>query len=112
MIYSVLLFVLVLAVDLITDVWLYREGAQPDKFRGTILRCIGLAPCVYWLGWRSVPLIFFLYLILFNGFYNLLIGQRWEFLGTTSIIDRYLAKLPRILKYILLTFSIIFYLYE
>jgi len=110
MIYAVLLFILVLAVDLVTDVRLYDKGLQPDKFRGAILRTVGLAPCVYWLGPWSIPGLFFLYLILFNGFYNILIGQRWEFLGTTSKIDLFLARLPRFLKYILLIFSILLYI--
>jgi len=110
MIYAVLLFILVLSVDLVTDVRLYDKGLQPNKTRGALLRVIGLAPCVYWLGPWSIPGLFFLYLILFNGFYNILIGQPWEFLGTTSKIDLFLARFPVYLKYLFLIFFILLYL--
>lgn len=109
MIFAVLIFIFVIGVDLLTDVQRYYAKRRVNHVRGGILRCIGLAPVVWLLGWQSIPMLFFLYLILFNGFYNLLIGQSWEFLGTTAKLDRLQAKVPKWVKYALLVASILFY---
>jgi hypothetical protein len=109
MIYAVLIFIFVIGADLFTDVDRYFGKRKVNHTRGAILRCIGLAPVVYFLCWQSIPMLFFLYLILFNGFYNLLIGQKWEFLGTTSKLDRMQAKIQKWVKYVLLILSIYFY---
>ena len=110
MIYAVLIFIFVIGADLLTDVQRYFAKRKVNHTRGAILRCIGLGPSVYFLGWQSIPMMFLLYLILFNGFYNLLIGQKWEFLGTTSKLDRMQAKVPKWIKYACFIVSLLIYL--
>lgn len=92
MIWGLAIFILVLAVDLYTDVRLFYKKRKVKHGRGAVLRCIGLAPAVYLLGWLAIPSMFFWYLILFNGFYNILINQKWEFLGTTAKMDKWQRK--------------------
>lgn len=99
MILGVAIFFLVLAVDLFTDVRLFYKKKKVNHTRGLILRLIGLAPGIYLLGWLVIPAMGFLYLILFNGFYNVLIGQRWGFIGSTAKLDRLQAKVPKWIKY-------------
>lgn len=87
MIYGIAIFISVLCVDLYTDVRLFYKKKKVNHIRGAALRCIGLAPAVWFLGWLSIPMIFFWYLTLFNGIYNLFINQKWEFVGTTAKLD-------------------------
>lgn len=92
MIWGAAIFVLVLVVDLYTDVRLFYKKRKVNHGRGAILRCIGLAPAVYLLGWWVIPAMFFWYLILFNGFYNILINQKWEYVGITAKMDKWQRK--------------------
>lgn len=111
MIYGIVIFIVVLAADLFTDIRLYYKKKKVNHVRGAILRTIGLAPAVWLMGWLSAPMLFFAYLILFNGVYNLFINQPWEFTGTTSAIDRVQNRYPVLkkVKYLLLIISIIIY---
>lgn len=89
MIYGLSIFVLVLATDLFTDVRLYYRKRKVNHSRGAVLRIVGLVPAVYFLGWIAIPAMGFIYLILFNGLYNVLIGQKWGFIGTTAKLDKW-----------------------
>lgn len=89
MIYGLTIFIVVLAVDLFTDVRLYYQKKKVNHTRGAVLRCAGLAPAVYFLGWPAIPAMGFTYLILFNGLYNVLIGQKWGFIGTSAKLDKW-----------------------
>lgn len=89
MIYGLTIFTIVLTIDLFTDVRLYYQKKKVNHTRGAVLRCIGLAPAVYFLGWIAIPAMFFVYLILFNGLYSVLIGQKWGFIGTSAKLDRW-----------------------
>ena len=112
MIYGILILILTIGVDLITDVNLYYKKGKVNHVRGAALRLICLAPASYLMGWQFIPLILFAYWILFEGFYNLLIGQKWNYVGETARIDKLQRKYPVIywLKYIGLAGSIIFVL--
>jgi hypothetical protein len=109
MIYGLAIFFIVLAVDLFTDIRLYYKNKKVNHIRGAIFRVIGLAPAVWLMGWLSIPMLFFAYLILFNGTYNIFINRPWEFLGTTSELDRLQKKIPKFIKYLLLIISIYLY---
>lgn len=94
MIYGLAIFAIVLAVDLFTDVRRYYQKRKVNHSRGLVLRLVGLAPAVYLIGLESIPMLGFGYLVLFNGLYNLLIGQKWEFVGTTAVLDRWQRRNP------------------
>ena len=114
MIIAFMIFKLTLLVDLVTDVRLYFGRKKVNHVRGAILRILALSPVVYLLGWQSIPMLFFLYMVLFNGLYNRCIGQKWEFLGTTSFLDRIQSKyrILVLVKYIGLITSITFYIWS
>ena len=111
MIWGILIFIAVLVIDLWTDVDRYFDGRKVNHTRGAIFRVIGLAPAVYFMGWLSAPMLFFLYIILFNGLYNTFIGQKWEYVGDTAKMDRLQRKYPilKTIKYIAFIASAILY---
>lgn len=111
MIYGIAIYALTIVVDLFTDVRLWYKDQKVNHFRGAALRLIGLIPACWLIGWAVIPLALFLYWILFEGMYNVLIGQKWWYIGETAKIDKLQRKYPaiKILKYVLLIFSILFY---
>jgi hypothetical protein len=108
---GIFLVIATLGIDVFTDVRLFYKKKRVNHFRGALLRLIGLIPAVYLLGWLSIPMIGFWYMTLFNGVYNLFIGQRWEFVGTTAKLDRIQRKHNwlRYVKYAGLILSTILY---
>jgi hypothetical protein len=91
---GIAIFIITLCVDLYTDLRLFYQKKHVNHFRGAALRCIGLAPAIYFLGWWSIPMLFFWYLVFFNGIYNLFINQSWEFVGATAAMDKLQRKHP------------------
>lgn len=117
---ALVIAVVVLIIDLVTDynLWLkYRNVVKPKgsvkhKY-GFWLRLVGLTPAFILSGWFMAPLIAFAYWHLFDGILNLLMGESWFRLGTTAGTDTAQAAHPAITwgKYIGLVLSIIFFIW-
>jgi hypothetical protein len=110
-IYGIIIWLLTLIIDLWTDYRLYlkyRNTVRPKGYgnhvRGALLRVIPLAVASFFAKWLS-PVLLFGYWILFNGFYNILTGQKWFRKGTTAKLD----KLPVWVPYVGLAVSAITY---
>lgn len=109
MIWAVVLFVVTLALKLAFDIKLYFSGKKNRHQLGPALVLVSLVTCSYFGGWHSTPFWFFAFWNLFDVLYAFLIGQAWNYVGTTAFLDRmqrkYLAV--RILKLAGLAISII-----
>lgn len=87
MIPGLLIYMLTLAIDLITDyrIWLHKRTV--NHIRGGLLRCIGLIPAMWLLKPWGLGLVF-TYWMLFDVIYGVLIARNPFFLGSTSRLDR------------------------
>lgn len=86
-------FLLVLCIDVITDV---KLGEGVNHTRGALIRTLGLIPSlvffimakgvererILWIGLIALIMMGFNYLNLFDGFYNLCRGYSWFFTGS------------------------------
>jgi len=91
MIWGIIIFVITLAVDLATDYLLWLHKKPVNHFRGALLRLTGLIPSVLLMpgNWiLAAGMEGFLYLILFNGLFGILIAKNFFYLGETSVFDR------------------------
>ncbi|MEP7375525.1 MAG: hypothetical protein ABI675_19425 [Chitinophagaceae bacterium] len=109
---GIILVIATICIDLFTDIRLFYKKKKVNHTRGALLRLIGLIPAVYFMGWLSIPMIGFWYMVLFNGIYNIFIGKRWEFVGVTARLDVIQRKHPwlKYVKYIGLILSTILYI--
>jgi len=109
---AIILFILTLAGKLIVDLHLYFSGGVNNHVIGPAIVLVSLAGCSILAGWRSIPMWFLNYWILFNGLYAVFIHQSWGYLGTTSKLDIFESEhgWVTILKYILAVASIIYYI--
>ena len=108
----------VLTIDLVTDyrLWLkYRNQVKPEgsvkHTYGALIRMAGLAaPIVLTFPWLASAIIFG-YWIFFDGIFNLLTGENWFRIGTTSTIDKFQLKYPwaRWIKYIGFILSVLLF---
>jgi hypothetical protein len=110
MVIAVILFFLTLAAKLAVDVRLYLSGKPNRHTLGPVIVFVVLVACSWIAGWLTLPLWFLGWSILFNGLYNVLIGQGWWYLGTTARLDRFERRHPwvTIVKYSLFTATILF----
>lgn len=113
LIIAVCLFAAVLIGKLAVDFQLYQSRKVNEHLLGPVIVFIVLVVCSFLAGWKSVGIWFMGYWILFNGFYAVLIGQKWGFLGTTSKLDIFERKNKWVTpaKYILFIGSVIFFIY-
>lgn len=115
MIYGIAIAVITLVIDLVTDLKRWMDGRGVNHLRGAALRCIGLLPACLLAGWWA-PLMLVAYWVLFNGILARLKGLPFWYLGTTSVIDRTLSRLPKwgyiALQGVLLITSILIYAYR
>lgn len=113
MIHAFAIFTLTLVIDLFTDVRRYYDSKPINHARGAALRLLGLVPACILGGWVFIPFAFFGYWVLFNGLYNVFIGQDWWYVGGKSNLDKVERKYPAITwaKYILFIGSIILLIY-
>lgn len=113
MIYGIIIFFVMLGLKLAVDVKLYQSRKVNNHKLGPALVFIGLIICSYLAGWLSTPMWFFGWWVLFDGFYNILIGQPWLRVGETAWLDRMQRKYHGLpwLKYTMAILSIILYIY-
>lgn len=120
MIYGIIIFLVTLIIDLATDyrLWLkYRNVNRPNgsvnHTVGGALRLAMLALSIIFLGWWAIPMVLFVYWILFPGIFNLLIRQDWDYVGNTAYLDKLERKYPVItyIRYGGAILSIILYIY-
>lgn len=94
---AIFVFIAVLLIDLFTDYQLWKHKKPINHTRGSLLRLIGLAPCVILLRLSSTPLIFFLYWTLFDGLFNIIRKQPFWSTGTNdpddALTDNFLQQL-------------------
>lgn len=102
MIYGIIIWLITLVIDLWTDVRLWYKKKKVNHVRGALLRLLGLIPACYFAKWFA-PVLLFAFWISFNGFYNILTGQKWFRKGTTAKLD----KLPVWVPYVGLVASVI-----
>jgi len=96
MILSAIIFLAILGVDLLTDLRRYLKREKINHVRGFLLRIAGLIPSVVFLPHDHVlgaAVEGLLYMTLFNGLFNIMIGQNWFYIGSTSWIDKQMRKL-------------------
>jgi hypothetical protein len=82
-----------LVADLWTDYRMYLTGKPVNHIRGAWLRLIGLVPAALLIGWPGVVTLFS-YWAIFDVCYALLIGQKWNYIGTTSWLDKQQRVFP------------------
>lgn len=101
MITSLIIFFLTLAAKLTYDRHRYLSRKTIYHGREAIVVSIALIAASYFADWKTIPLWFFGFWVLFDGFFNLLIGQPWGYLGETAKLDKLMRKYPLIiiLKY-------------
>lgn len=85
------LFILTLIIDLITDYRLWLKKKTVQHIRGALLRCVGLIPAFFLMGWRSLGLAL-VYWVLCDGLMGVLIARNFFFIGTTSKLDQLKTK--------------------
>jgi hypothetical protein len=96
---------IVLTIDVLTDYkkWLrdrniIKPKGSVNHTLGLVLVVIGLIPSAWLSGYVVFPVIAFGYWIFKNWLLNLLMGEAWGRIGTTSSIDKLMLKYP-ILKF-------------
>lgn len=94
MIYGWVIWLLILAVDLYTDI----HRLKVNHIRGGLLRCIGLVPVLWLVPWWQWPLMLTGYMVLFNGLWNALKRLPWFRIGETAWSDRMMRRWPWLLK--------------
>lgn len=87
MIVSIIIFVMVLVIDLFTDLRLFKKGKPVNHKVGAALRLAGFIPIYFLLGWQIIPFAGFLYWLLFDGLYNVFRGFGWWFTGSDDKDD-------------------------
>lgn len=105
---GIIIFVIVLAIDVITDL---RLGYTINHTRGLILRCIGILPClicfviasdnqkIFLMSFVVLAMVGINYMNLFDGFYNIFRGHGWFFTGSEdgagdAKTDNFLQAIP------------------
>jgi hypothetical protein len=113
MIYSIFIFILLIIVKLAFDVRLWLNNRQ-NRHRWAWLVAIVLLVCSWQAGWESTGIWFFWYWIIFDGMYNILIGEKWWYIGETAWLDKMQRIYPFLVyvKYAGAILSIIFYAYR
>lgn len=93
MIPGLLIYLLTLTVDIITDyrIWLHKKTVNHK--RGALLRLIGLVPAMWLLWWEGV-LLLPAYWMLFDAVYGTLIARTPLYVGTTAWLDRLQRRYP------------------
>lgn len=115
MIISLIIFVVVLIIDIVTDYRLWSKGKPVKHFSGAILRIVGLIPAVILGGWETIGPYFFGYWILQDSIMGLLIARNPFYLGDTAQLDIWQKKnnWNRAFKYIgFVAFLTIFLIYK
>lgn len=92
--YAIAIFLIVLAVDLITDYRKWLRGKPVRHSWEAFVRVLCLTPAIILLTrfewyWFVVPafMVMFWYWLLFDGFYNTLRGYNWWFTGSDDVDD-------------------------
>jgi len=115
MIWSAIIFYTVLIIDLWTDMRRYLRREKINHVRGFFLRIVGLISSIIFLPHDYVlgaAVEGLLYMTLFNGLFNIMIGQSWFYIGSSSWIDKQMSKLGIagfLLQYGLLIIFILIY---
>jgi hypothetical protein len=94
LIIALCLFAAVLIARLIYDVHLYMSGKPNTHFTGPVITVAVLIACTVLAGWLSGPMWFLSFWAIFDPAYNLLIGQKAGFIGTTAGLDQLQHKYP------------------
>lgn len=107
----------IFGVTLITKLNLdYRQYLKGKPIRHALEAAIVFVLLIvasYFSGWAAAPMFFFGFWILFDGCFNVLIGQPWGRIGETAALDKAMRKYPVLVwfKYIGFIASIIFFIW-
>lgn len=114
MLAAFILFFAMMALKVGADVKLYQLRKVNKHVLGPALVLLGLIACSILAGWVSTPMWFFCWWVLFDGVYNLFIGQRWTFIGTTAKLDILQRKHPVLVwvKYLGAVLSVILFIWQ
>lgn len=120
MIWGVAIFFVTIIVDLWTDyrLWyknIHRSKESVNHVVGGALRTAALVLSVIFLGWWSIPMVLFVYWALFDTVYGSLIGHKWPFIGTSSMLDILQRQYPILIfiKYAgAVGFTVLYFLME
>ena len=109
MIWGLVIFLVTLVAKLNYDLWQYHSRKTINHAREAAVVFILLTVASWLSGWISAPMWFLGFWILFNGIFNILIGQKWGYLGSTAKLDILETKYKWItaVKYALFIASVI-----
>ncbi len=102
MIPGLIIYLLTLALDIITDYRLWAKHKSPNHTRGFLLRILPLGVALWLMGWWSLGLLF-TYWMLMDSIFGLLIARTPLYVGTTARLDRLQRVNPwiMVLKFVL-----------
>lgn len=108
MILGLIIFILTLAAKLVYDVNQYNKHLTINHAKEAFFVSLALLGASFFGGWLSVPIWFFGFWVLFDGFFNLFINQKWGYIGNTAKLDQLQHKYPFLtwIKYVALAASI------
>lgn len=91
---GIFLWLITLAMDLITDHRLRLQKRPVNHLRGALLRLIGLVPVTILLPFEWIGVVWFGYWVIFEGLNNLMNGQLWDYIGETAWSDKLIRRHP------------------
>lgn len=115
--YGIAIFFVTIIVDLWTDyrLWynnIHRSKESVNHVVGGAIRTAALVLSVVFLGWWSIPMVLFVYWSLMDTIFGMLIGHKYPFLGTSSMLDLLQRQYPFLVyvKYVGAILGIILYI--
>lgn len=109
MIWGIVIFALTLIVKLVFDLKQHNSGKPINHKLEAVFVAVALTGASFLAGWKSAPMFFFGFWVLFDGLFAVLIGQSFFYVGTTSALDKLQRKYPflRVVKYVLFVGSVV-----
>ena len=91
---AIILFLLTLTIDMVIDIRKWKRENYKVNHNKKWIRGVGLVPAVVLLSWHNwwllipaIPMVLFLYWLLFDGLYNTLRRFPWFYTGTDDPDD-------------------------
>lgn len=78
------------------DVRLYHSRKVNKHRLGAAIVLFALIGASWVSGWLTTPFWFFGWWLIFDACYNILIGQKWNYIGETAWLDRMQRKYPAV----------------
>lgn len=113
LIIAIIIFAVCLSVKVAIDLRTHYSGKQVNHKAGALVVCIALLTLSFWVGYKSAPMWFFGWWVIFDLCWNVFVGNPLLYVGETAYLDKLQRKYPvlQVARYLLFIGSIIFFIY-